>query len=126
MATIKKVDLTAVTQEDVNEWLKKFDDNELAMITVAIKHETIDRAERRIAAARADVAAALERQGMTLEQVFGKAGKANGGSVAPKFRNPNDPSQTWTGRGKRPNWLTAIIKNMSPEEIGHYLASIEI
>ena len=22
-----------------------------------------------------------------------------------KFRNPDDPRQTWTGRGKRPRWL---------------------
>lgn len=25
--------------------------------------------------------------------------------VAPKYRNPNDPSQTWTGRGKPPLWI---------------------
>lgn len=24
---------------------------------------------------------------------------------AVKFRNPEDPQQTWTGRGKRPKWL---------------------
>ncbi|MCB1766993.1 MAG: H-NS histone family protein, partial [Candidatus Competibacteraceae bacterium] len=23
----------------------------------------------------------------------------------PKYRNPADPDQTWTGRGKMPNWL---------------------
>jgi DNA-binding protein H-NS len=26
-------------------------------------------------------------------------------SVA-KYRNPANPDQTWTGRGKKPNWLT--------------------
>ena len=30
-----------------------------------------------------------------------KAGK-------PKYRNPNDPEQTWTGRGKPPRWLKAM------------------
>ena len=29
---------------------------------------------------------------------------------APKFRNPDDPSQTWAGRGLRPRWLTAQVK----------------
>jgi DNA-binding protein H-NS len=29
---------------------------------------------------------------------------------APQFRNPDDPSQTWAGRGLRPRWLTAHIK----------------
>ena len=23
-----------------------------------------------------------------------------------KYRNPANPDQTWTGRGKKPNWLT--------------------
>ena len=26
--------------------------------------------------------------------------------VAPKYRNPDDPSQTWSGRGVTPKWLT--------------------
>jgi len=25
--------------------------------------------------------------------------------VAPKYRNPDDGSKTWTGRGKRPHWV---------------------
>jgi DNA-binding protein H-NS len=29
---------------------------------------------------------------------------------APQFRNPDDPSQTWAGRGLRPRWLTDQIK----------------
>jgi DNA-binding protein H-NS len=27
----------------------------------------------------------------------------------PKFRNPDDPVETWVGRGKRPNWLNARL-----------------
>ena len=30
--------------------------------------------------------------------------------VFPKYRNPNDPSETWSGRGKKPRWLTAALK----------------
>src|ERR1700730_5466691 len=30
--------------------------------------------------------------------------------VFPKFRNPDDPSQTWAGRGKQPRWLTALLE----------------
>ncbi len=25
--------------------------------------------------------------------------------VKPKYRNPDDPKQTWTGRGRRPKWV---------------------
>jgi len=30
--------------------------------------------------------------------------------VFPKYRNPNEPSETWSGRGKQPRWLTSALK----------------
>ncbi len=30
--------------------------------------------------------------------------------VIPKYRNPNEPSETWSGRGKTPRWLAAALK----------------
>ncbi len=30
--------------------------------------------------------------------------------VFPKYQNPNEPSETWSGRGKQPRWLTAALK----------------
>ena len=30
--------------------------------------------------------------------------------VAPKYRNPDKPSETWSGRGRQPRWLTAALK----------------
>ena len=29
------------------------------------------------------------------------------GKVAPKYRNPANPAETWAGRGKQPKWLAA-------------------
>ena len=29
--------------------------------------------------------------------------------VVPKYRNPNEPSETWSGRGRQPRWLTAAL-----------------
>ncbi len=29
--------------------------------------------------------------------------------VAPKYRNPHDASQTWTGRGRKPKWVTSYL-----------------
>jgi len=55
----------------------------------------------------------LGNAGLTLADVYptrggGKTGKR--GVVAPKYRNPEDASQTWTGRGKRPLWFAAALK----------------
>jgi DNA-binding protein H-NS len=33
------------------------------------------------------------------------------GSVAPKYRNPENPSETWAGRGLKPRWLAAALKS---------------
>lgn len=30
--------------------------------------------------------------------------------VFPKYQNPEEPSETWSGRGKQPRWLTAALK----------------
>jgi DNA-binding protein H-NS len=32
------------------------------------------------------------------------------GPVPPKYRNPENPSETWAGRGLKPRWLAAAIK----------------
>jgi DNA-binding protein H-NS len=29
--------------------------------------------------------------------------------VVPKYRNSNEPSETWSGRGKQPRWLVAAV-----------------
>ena len=31
--------------------------------------------------------------------------------VLPKYRNPDRPSETWSGRGKRPRWMVAQLKS---------------
>lgn len=43
-----------------------------------------------------------------------------GGKVAPKYRNPNDASQTWTGRGIAPKWMQNLLA------AGHDKAEFEI
>jgi DNA-binding protein H-NS len=30
--------------------------------------------------------------------------------VLPKYQNPNNPSETWAGRGKQPRWLVSQLK----------------
>jgi DNA-binding protein H-NS len=32
------------------------------------------------------------------------------GPVAPKYRNPENPSETWAGRGLKPRWLVAAMR----------------
>lgn len=32
------------------------------------------------------------------------------GKVAPKYQHPDNPSQTWTGRGRKPLWVAEHLK----------------
>jgi DNA-binding protein H-NS len=66
----------------------------------------------------------LSNAGLDLADVYptrgGRAGKSGKtgkrGPVPPKYRNPEDPSQTWTGRGKRPLWFVAALKKRGVTE----------
>ena len=50
-----------------------------------------------------------EAAGMSLETLLGK-GRKGKGSVAAKYRDPKNPENTWTGRGRMPLWLVAATK----------------
>jgi DNA-binding protein H-NS len=76
------------------------------------------RVEDTIAARRAEEQAKLREKvaemaaeaGLSLDEVISKNGKdRKRGKVAIKYRNPKDPSQTWTGRGRKPLWLAAEL-----------------
>jgi DNA-binding protein H-NS len=54
---------------------------------------------------RAKMEEMARASGFSVGELFG-GGKGKGSKVPPKYRNPKDPSQTWTGRGRRPNWMT--------------------
>ena len=34
-----------------------------------------------------------------------RRGAAEGAVNAPRYRNPDNPEQTWSGRGRRPRWV---------------------
>lgn len=42
---------------------------------------------------------------------YGKKGSRRGsrGPVPPKYRNPNNPMETWTGRGRQPKWAVEML-----------------
>jgi len=64
---------------------------------------------------RAKIDAVLAGAGLTLSDVFptrgGKGAKGSkAAAVAPKYRNPENPAQTWSGRGTHPVWFNQALK----------------
>ncbi|HTD67440.1 MAG TPA: H-NS histone family protein [Candidatus Limnocylindria bacterium] len=39
-----------------------------------------------------------------------RARKSKRGKVKPKYRNPANSQETWSGRGRQPRWFAAAIK----------------
>ena len=75
------------------------------------------RVEAALASKVIDQRRALESELGKLSRLQGaKTLRKNGsgfglrGPVPPKYRNPQNPEETWAGRGLRPKWLTAAIK----------------
>lgn len=68
--------------------------------------KTVD-ARRKADAKRAAEQAAKEF-GFSLDEILSAGGKGSKGSA--KYANPADPSQTWTGRGRKPNWVIEALK----------------
>lgn len=104
-----------------------------SLITQAKKRKTTLKKRKPVATVRAKLRAAAKAEGYTVEELFGgkgakstaarkprKASKTKGrklGKVAPKYRNPANKSETWTGRGKPPRWMAPLLKKgKKPED----------
>jgi DNA-binding protein H-NS len=57
------------------------------------------------------VEAMVASAGFKMSDLFGGGRGGKGRKVAVKYANPADPSETWTGRGRMPRWLTAKLKD---------------
>ena len=74
-------------------------------IELAIAQKRVEEA----ATTKEALRAMAEKAGFSLNDLFGKRGAKKGTGEA-KYRNPKDTSQTWTGRGRKPNWLVEAVK----------------
>ncbi|MFC6687591.1 H-NS histone family protein [Jhaorihella thermophila] len=61
-----------------------------------------ERRERE--AARKEAEAAAAKYGFSLDEITG-GGKPKSSGAKIKYRNPDNPAQTWSGRGRKPAWV---------------------
>lgn len=56
--------------------------------------------------------------GFTLSELTGSAVPRKRSPAVPKFANPADSSETWSGRGRKPRWFVAALKSgKKPEQL---------
>lgn len=50
--------------------------------------------------------------GVSVDEILGMLGKKSAGKktvLAPKYANPKNPAETWTGKGRKPGWFVAAL-----------------
>ena len=92
--------------------IKNLNHNQLNdLINKAQERQTELRKEK-VVKLREKIHSMIKAEGYSFDDIFGSSrGKArrSTGTVAPKYRNPGNPEQTWSGRGKRPRWFNDAL-----------------
>ena len=78
--------------------------------------------KKELKAAREAAAKAAAAHGFSLEELAGQPGrkkKSGPKTKAPaKYKNPADETQTWTGKGRQPQWFKdAMSAGQTPESL---------
>ena len=99
-----------------------------ALIQQAKKRKTTLSKRKPVAVVRSKLTQLAKAEGYSIAELFGGAGpaprpapaaeSAKGrkstkgyklGKVEPKYRNPDNPAETWAGRGQQPKWMASRI-----------------
>jgi DNA-binding protein H-NS len=96
------MDLSTLNVEQLKDLLKK--------IPAEIKRRTEEVSNAAREAAIEKLKEIAREHGYSLEELAGtkKPRKSTGGArkpVAPKYANPSNSAETWTGRGRKPLWV---------------------
>ena len=99
------IDWTEYTDEDISRFLRELE-----------AEQNRRRAEKR-KTLKAQISDMVKAQGLSLNELFPQPGKAKsqpkGKSQTEmpkvKYRNPDNPSQTWSGTGRKPTWIIEAL-----------------
>ena len=83
---------------------------ELTELRVRVDRLMVSRKNEARAELRLKMASLAKAEGLSLEEVIGGKGRRGKGSVAIKYRDPSNPANTWTGRGRMPRWMVGATK----------------
>lgn len=98
-----------------------------SLINQAKQRKTALKKRKPIATVRKKLEAQAQAEGYSVAELFGGRSARTAtatrkattkkattrrklGKVPPKYRNPANKAETWTGRGKQPRWLAAQVK----------------
>ncbi|WP_028454750.1 H-NS histone family protein [Chitinilyticum litopenaei] len=95
--------------------LSKYDYAGLTQLKKEIETELVRRKEQEKKQLLSDIEARAAESGFSLAELLALAASGKKGAGAKKtvgaaqFANPANPEQTWTGRGRKPQWVLDYI-----------------
>jgi len=103
MSSISSFDLTEYSVEELNE------------LKIRIDQEINRKEKQKVFSIRNEMESLAGQLNMTASEILNFDGrrrrKTETKTKIVRYRNPQDSSQTWSGRGKRPKWLNEALDN---------------
>jgi DNA-binding protein H-NS len=98
--------------------LSKMKLDELMLLQKDVEVAIRNCRERNRKEARAAAEAAAAGMGFTLSDLMGikLTGKSSRSPAPPKYRHPENPTLTWSGRGRKPAWFSDAFAAGVPED----------
>ena len=82
---------------------------ELKQLQKSIAKAIADFEDRKLADARAKVESVARDLGFSFAELIGAPVKATRSPAVAKYRHPENPEITWSGRGRKPKWFEAAL-----------------
>lgn len=99
--------MVSITADELNE----MDRDDLIKLRAAVDKALASHDDRQLAKAVERITEVGKEFGFTLPQILeaaSKQGKKQQPKGEPKYFHPDDPSKTWTGRGRKPQWVVDL------------------
>jgi DNA-binding protein H-NS len=94
--------------------ISKLSVEELKRLQVETEALIVSKKDQAIEDAYDQIVAIADGLGFSIEELLElgeqKRKKTTRKAVEPRYRNKNNPEETWTGRGKQPRWLVAELE----------------
>ena len=91
--------------------LEKMSLKDLRDLEKKIRNAITATKERERSQVRAKIEDLAAQSGFSMDELFNS--RRNGSrikTIVPKYMNPENASETWTGRGRKPKWLVSKLK----------------
>ncbi|MGB3280479.1 MAG: H-NS histone family protein [Pseudorhodobacter sp.] len=98
--------------------LEKLSLKELKGLQTRVSKEIANFESRKKREALSELEEKAKELGFSLSELTGATTIRKRAPAVPKYANPDAPSETWSGRGRKPHWFSAALAvGRTPEDL---------